>query len=61
MRRLIARINRWLAPAAVANAVDPATSTVQTSSAVGVKIVLGEVEEAGREQQTPEEAQKSDS
>ena len=57
-RGLLTRINRWLQPAAVGSAVDPATSTVQTPSAAGVKVVLGEIEEAERTE--PEQAAESD-
>ena len=53
-RGLLTRLNRWLQPAAVGSSVDPATSTVQTPNAAGVKVVLGEIEDAQEPEHTAE-------
>ena len=53
LRGLLARINRWLAPAAVASSTERSGGTVQGPDAVGVKAVLGEIEVAEQQAQTP--------
>jgi hypothetical protein len=49
---LVKRINRWLAPAAASQA---ATTTTPQPTAVGTDVVVTEIEEAEREEHTPEE------
>jgi hypothetical protein len=57
---LIKRINRWLAPAAAGGAVDPASSAPARPAALGVQVMLGEIEEAEQGEQTPEERESSE-
>jgi len=52
LSNLLKRFNRWLAPAAASQA---ATTTTPQPTAVGKDVVVTEIEEAEREEQTPEE------
>jgi len=52
LSNVLERVNRWLAPAAASQA---ATTTTPQPTAVGADVVVTEIEEAEREEQTPEE------
>jgi hypothetical protein len=55
LRGLLARFNRWIAPAAVATSTERGGASAQGPDAVGVKAVLGEIEDASKpEQKSPE-------
>jgi hypothetical protein len=53
--RLIARFNRWFAPAAV----EQATSVPAQPTGLDAQVGLGEIEEAEQGEQTPEERESS--
>jgi hypothetical protein len=52
---LLERFNRWLAPAAASQA---ATTTTPQPTAVGADVVVTEIEEAEKAEETPEERER---
>jgi hypothetical protein len=53
LRGLVARFNRWFAPAAVAASTERSGGSAQGPDAVGVKAVLGEIEDTDQRRQAP--------
>jgi hypothetical protein len=59
IRGLLARFNRWFAPAAVAASTERTGASAQGPDAVGVKTVVGEIEGAAQQQETVETRDES--
>jgi hypothetical protein len=54
LRGLLTRFNRWFAPAAVAASTERTGGSAQGPDAVGVKTVVGEIEDAAQHEEAPE-------
>jgi hypothetical protein len=60
MRGVIARIQRWLTPAAAGSTIDPTSSSAQSPAATGAAVVVGQIEEAEQKGEEPPKPDQTD-
>jgi hypothetical protein len=61
LRGWLARFNRWFAPAAVGASTERTGASAQGPDAVGIKAVVGEIEDAAQQEDTPDRRDESSS